>query len=230
MYRDISFLKVGNTLNRLSNRIEERFPDSGLLEVCLELAVIVKETETNLRSISRPNYWLRGAVAMIILSATLIIIYSLSLIDFGVSKITLAEVLQVAEAAVNDVILIGLAIFFLVSLESKLKRSRAIESLNELRAVAHIVDMHQLTKDPTEVGESNHRTLSSPKRYLSAYELKRYLDYCSEMLAIVGKIAALYAQSFPEQVIISSVNEIETLTSGISRKAWQKIMILQQSG
>lgn len=229
MYRDISFSKVGNTLKRLKDRIEERFPSSGLLKVCSELAVIVKETEPNLQSISRPNYWLRGTVALIILIAMLILIYSLSLIDFGITKITVTEILQVAEAAVNDVILIGLAIFFLISLESKLKRARAIESLNELRAVAHIVDMHQLTKDPTEVGESNHRTLSSPKRHLSAYELKRYLDYCSEMLAIVGKIAALYAQSFPEQVIISSVNEIETLTSGISRKAWQKIMILQQS-
>ena len=69
----------------------------------------------------------------------------------------------------------------------------------------------------------------SSKCNLNSYELKRYLNYCSEMLAIIGKIAALYAQNFPDTTIISSVNEIESLTSGISRKAWQKIMILQQS-
>jgi len=48
------------------------------------------------------------------------------------------------------------------------------------------------------------------------------------MLAIVGKIAAVYAQNIPDPQVVSSVNEVESLTSGISRKIWQKIMILQE--
>ena len=87
--------------------------------------------------------------------------------------------------------------------------------------------MHQLTKDPSQViaGVGN-RTRSSPQRTLTAYQLTRYLDYCTEMLSLVGKLAALYAQSNSDSVVLQSVNDIETLTNGISRKIWQKIMIL----
>jgi hypothetical protein len=46
------------------------------------------------------------------------------------------------------------------------------------------------------------------------------------MLSLVGKLAALYAQSTSDSVVLQSVNDIETLTNGISRKIWQKIMIL----
>ena len=229
MYRNIDFTKVGKTLNRLHDRIVERFPDSGLHKVCEELVVVLYETKPNLAKISRPNYWLRGLVAVIVTLFLFSIIYALTLFDFDFSKIKSTEVIQVSESAVNDIILIGLAMFFLVSLETRLKSSKAIDSLNELRAIAHIVDMHQLTKDPTELGEKVNRTASSPRRVLTAFELIRYLDYCSEMLSIVGKIAALYAQELPQTTVISTVNEIDSLTSGISRKAWQKIMIIQQS-
>lgn len=229
MYRNINFSKVVNTLNRLNNRIEERFPDSGLYLVCQELKVVLDETEPNLKLLSKPNYWLRGAVATIISMALFFIFYSLTLFELKTSKIRFIEFIQVSESAVNDIILIGLAIFFLVTVETRIKRSRASTALNELRAIAHIVDMHQLTKDPTEIGEKNHRTASSPHRVLTSFELIRYLDYCSEMLSIVGKIAALYAQYLPEPTVVSTVNEIESLTSGISRKAWQKIMILRQT-
>ena len=63
-------------------------------------------------------------------------------------------------------------------------------------------------------------TISSP------YELKRYLDYCSEMLSLCGKIAAVYAQNFHDPVALNAVNEIENLATGLSHKIWQKIMIL----
>ncbi|MFM7924284.1 MAG: hypothetical protein ACKPJJ_29030, partial [Planctomycetaceae bacterium] len=54
----------------------------------------------------------------------------------------------------------------------------------------------------------------------------RYLDYCSELLSLVGKLAALYAQSTSDPVVLQSVNDIEQLTNGLSRKIWQKIMML----
>ena len=43
-----------------------------------------------------------------------------------------------------------------------------------------------------------------------------------------GKVAALYGQSFPDGVVLGSVNELQTLTTGLSRKIWQKIMILHR--
>jgi len=53
-----------------------------------------------------------------------------------------------------------------------------------------------------------------------------YLDYCSEMLSLIGKLAALYVQKFDDPVALAAVNEVEDLTTGLSRKIWQKIMIL----
>jgi len=46
------------------------------------------------------------------------------------------------------------------------------------------------------------------------------------MLSIIGKIAALYVQQFNDPPALAAVNEVESLTTGLSRKIWQKIMIL----
>ncbi len=69
-----------------------------------------------------------------------------------------------------------------------------------------------------------------PPRQMTRFELSRYLDYCSEMLSITGKIAALYIQSFDDAVALAAVNEVENLTTGLSRKVWQKLMILYAMG
>ncbi len=62
---------------------------------------------------------------------------------------------------------------------------------------------------------------------MTEFELQRYLNYCSEMLAMISKIAALYVQHFPDTEIVDVVNDIESLTHGLSRNIWQKIMLLQ---
>ena len=154
------------------------------------------------------------------------IIYTFTLVEFGLHDMTFRDAVALGEAAINDLILIGAAIFFLVTLETRVKRNKVTKFLNELRGIAHVIDMHQLTKDPTIPGDQQFNTKHSPSRNLTNFQLKRYLDYCSEMLALVGKVAALYAQRFPDDVVVRLVNEIESLTNGLSRKIWQKIMIL----
>jgi len=62
---------------------------------------------------------------------------------------------------------------------------------------------------------------------MTKFELTRYLDYCSEMLSLTSKLAALYAQVLPDAVVIDAVNEIENLTASFSRKIWQKISIVE---
>jgi hypothetical protein len=63
---------------------------------------------------------------------------------------------------------------------------------------------------------------------MSKFELSRYLDYCAEMLALIAKLAALYAGRFRDREVTASVVEIEELTSDLGRKIWQKIMILSE--
>jgi hypothetical protein len=86
--------------------------------------------------------------------------------------------------------------------------------------------MHQLTKDPEQLLSNPPSTASSPARTMSRAELGRYLDYCSEMLSLTSKIAALYVERFDDSVTLAAVNEIESLTAGLSRKIWQKITML----
>jgi hypothetical protein len=57
----------------------------------------------------------------------------------------------------------------------------------------------------------------------------RYLDYCSELLALNAKFAALFAQNTDDSVILNAVNDLELLMQGLSAKIWQKIMILDLS-
>jgi len=73
-------------------------------------------------------------------------------------------------------------------------------------------------------------TPSSPERTLTAFEVMRYLDYCSEMLSLTGKLAALYAQNTRDVAVISAVTDLEVLTTGLSRKIWQKMIILNAQG
>ena len=62
---------------------------------------------------------------------------------------------------------------------------------------------------------------------LTPFELNRYLDYCSDALALISKIAALYVQNFEDPVLLDAVDDVEDLTAGFSRKIWQKISLLE---
>jgi hypothetical protein len=86
--------------------------------------------------------------------------------------------------------------------------------------------MHQLTKDPEHVISPERTTASSPQRTLTRFELVRYLDYCSELLSLSSKLAALHVQYVNDPVVLDAVNDIEVLASDLSNKIWQKIMIL----
>ena len=133
---------------------------------------------------------------------------------------------EAAQAIGDSDLFLSLVVVFLVSLETRLKRRTVLRMLHRLRSIAHIVDMHQLTKDPELALHPVEATASSPSRTLSRAQLPRYLDYCSELLALTSKLAALHAQNLNDAVVLSAVNDIEALTADLSRKIWQKISIL----
>lgn len=225
-YRQVTLSRVRSTLSTLTKRINERFPNSGLSKVSHELMLVCEESTNKLIRIAQPNHWLRGLLALVIISGIGFVSYSIYLVDFTSSEFKTSEIVSISETILNEVILVGAALFFLLTLEARLKRARALKSINELRALAHVIDMHQLTKDPTEIGEKVN-TASSPQRSMTPYQLNRYLDYCSELLSILGKLAATFSQSLPETELVKAVNDVEDLTNSLSQKIWQKINILQ---
>ena len=125
------------------------------------------------------------------------------------------------------IILAVLGFLALIRTEERIKRKRVFRELHGLRSLIHVIDMHQLTKDPAALSANFKPTAHSPARITNAADLARYLDYCSEMLSITGKIAALFAQSVNDDVVIDGVNDIENLASNLSRKIWQKITLIE---
>lgn len=216
------------TIERLEQRIGERFPDSGLSRVCAEFRVLSHESEALARQLEPPIWPVRiVAIASAVLLLGLAVWAMAQLVShFTFNAEGVHELLQSTESAINELIFLGLALFFLVGLETRIKRRAALEALHQLRSIAHVVDMHQLTKDPAYLLGSFTETQASPERTLSRHQLTRYLDYCSEMLALNSKVAALFAQTMDDPVVLEGVNDLESLTQGMAAKIWQKIMIL----
>ena len=216
------------TLDKLELRISERFPDSGLRQVCKEFRKLAGPTEKLARQLEPPIWPVR---IVIILASGLLLFVAIGaamvlLERFSINTNDISEMLQATEAGINELIFLGLALYFLVSLETRIKRHSALQALHRLRSIAHVVDMHQLTKDPAYLLTPIPDTESSPEHKLTRQELIRYLDYCAEMLALDSKLAALFAQNMDDPVVLAAVNELESLTQGLSSKIWQKIMIL----
>ncbi|MDX1390042.1 MAG: hypothetical protein R3344_12680 [Acidobacteriota bacterium] len=229
-YQSLNPEKITATVRTLHRRIQERFPDTGLAAVCGELVGLAEKAGVATDSLTRPMIALRfvsGLLAGVIVAGLGLMIFTLSTPEEG---FTLVEFVQTLEAGINDVVLIGVGIFFLVSIERRLKRRKVLSAISELRSIAHIIDMHQLTKDPQHALRKLVDTPASPRRVFDREALSRYLDYCSEMLSLTGKIAALYVQKFDDSVVLASVNEVEALTTGLSGKIWQKLVILETGG
>lgn len=228
-YRALDEAKIIATLERLRNRIGERFPEAGLRNVAEELIAVGNEVSECVDYIRKPNWPIRilAGVAIAAMFAVLAIAVSTFPLPTGVRG--LADVIPLIEAGINDIVFFGIAVYFLLTIERRMKRRRALGVIHQLRSLAHVVDMHQLTKDPEQLLSPEPNTESSPERVLSPPELGRYLDYCSELVSVTSKLAALLVQYFNDEVLLGAVNEIETLTTGLSGKIWQKIRLLDRS-
>lgn len=230
LHRSLDAEAIAATIERLCQRVEVRFPGSGLAGVCRELDAVADRAAETSAWIGRPILALRIAVGALVALILAGLVVTLGARRAPVEPMTLSELVQAIEAGVNDLVFVAIAVFFLLTLETRLKRRRALEAIHELRSIAHVIDMHQLTKDPEWVLDRGRETGVLPPRTMSRFELSRYLDYCSEALSLTGKVAALYLKGFDDPVALQAVNEVEALTTGLSRKIWQKLTILYSMG
>ena len=221
--------RVRETLDQLRAPIVEQFPERHLADVATEVGEAVRRIERQ-ASESAPVHrfvYLASRVTIVLLVA-LIVVAVVSAVRTGSAQLGPSRVidwLQYVESGVNDVVFAAVAIFFLVNIPNRVRRRSSLETLHRLRSLAHIVDMHQMSKSPEKLlprwegGQADQGSLTRA-------ELGRYYDYCSELLTIVSKAAALCAEQSTDPVVLDTVSEIEVLTTGMSRKIWQKISLL----
>jgi hypothetical protein len=220
-FRSLESNKIIHTITELHDRICQRFPRSDLAAVCEELMVVAKETEAKAQAVNAPNYPLRAIILLLIAGVGTLIYFVVRAIQLRPAEVELFGLFQGLEAGTNLIIFTCVAIFFLFSLESRMARTRALSDLNELRSIIHVIDMHQFSKDPSELLSAD------STEGMTRTDLTRYLGYCSIMLSLGAKLAALYAQKLPDEVVIDAASDLQNVAGGLSLKIWQKISILE---
>jgi hypothetical protein len=228
-YSTINPERLKETQRKLTERIKARFPKAGLGNVAAELLETVEEARVRAAQIRRPNWTLRvGVVVLALVTLGLILRLALSL-KVNTDLQDAEKTLTLFGVGWQDCFFLGAAVIFLASLEIRLKRRRALAALHELRSMAHVVEMHQISKDPEGLlnalaagADMSEQTTKTPE------ELNRYLIYSNELLSIISKIAALYVQDFPDAPTVAAADQVENLCSGVSQRIWQKIMVLDQ--
>jgi len=226
MYHTLDPDKIISTLETLSKRIHERFPKSGLEAVGRQLTEIARLTSARADKLAQPNYTMRILIG-IVLASCIALLGWLAWLALGLeTSFELTNVMQGVDSATSLMIVLGGGAFYLSTFEGRWRRDQAMKGLHELRSIIHVIDMHQLTKDPSALGAP--RTTSSPDRPMTAHQLLRYLGYCSELLSLSSKVAALYAEKVRDPAIVEAVGDIERLTANLSQKIWQKIELIQE--
>ena len=221
--------KLIETTEQLSLRVAERLPGSGLSNVVADLVKVARDAVVIADSLTPANFLLRGFVALLTLGLTGLVVVASASLRLPVGEASAIDVAKGLEATINIIVFGGAAIYFVWSVETRLKRLRALGLVAQLRSLAHVIDMHQISKSPDRLDTVLPPTENSPKLQLTPDLLVRYLDYCTEALSILSKLAALQVQRFDDPVTLEAVNDLETLTTGFSRKIWQKIMIIRRA-
>ncbi len=216
------------TIDQLHSRVSERFPNSNLATVCKTTARMAQEAVERADWIRRPLIPLRISVALILVLFMSLAVFSFRGLTMMGTDAPAQELIQGFEALLSSFVFLGVAALFLVTLESRIKRNRAVRALYDLRVLAHIVDMTQLTKDPIDPSVPHSDTQSSPAREMGSYELSRYLDYCSELLALIAKIGAIYVHDFHDQQVLQTADGLQRLIDGLSQKIWHKMAIVHR--
>jgi hypothetical protein len=210
--RHLDPAKLISTSNTLAGWIDRDFNHAHLSVVAANVQRLTQEAVVTAERIRRPIWPLRVGIWGLCLVFVAGAVHQLVSHRFD-------EVLHFLDETKGAVLYLGGFLLGFITLEVRLKRRRAIKAVNELRAVAHIVDMHQLAKDQA-IGEFREQT--SPEK------MESYLHACIALLALLSKIGQLYVEHFPDTVATQAVNEFEMIATGLSNKIWMKILSLQR--
>ena len=228
--------KIVDTIERLSQRVSERFPDSGLTNVCSRLHDISENMKKRAEWIGRPVYWLRAITWLIcfaILSMAIARFYYLAEptapLGSGGSRRRRRWLRDSAGGGPERHCFDSAAIFFFLTLETRYKRQRALKAIHELRTVAHIIDHASVDEGPAsdhvQTGLFVNGIVSQAAD--DPVSIATLPGVLQRNAVIDGKIAAVYVQEFDDGVALTSATELETLTTGLSNKIWQTAPILE---
>lgn len=227
-FQRLSGEAVRTATRGLQSRIYQRFPQRSLWEVAGELVGLVEEViegaGISRRRVRSSQVLSRLGILLVVLLIGTALALSATSLWTHPGELGPMDWLPLIETVVNDLVFTGVAVFFLLAVPQRMERKRVLMLLHRLRSLAHVIDMHQLDKVPERLARRESRNDKEP---LNREQMTHYLDYCTELLSLVGKAGALFGEDSTDGEVLDAVEGIETLTSDMARKVWQKVAILQ---
>ena len=98
--------EVTKTLERLLERIFERFPKSGLSRVCIDLIEISKDTQEVSAWIVKPNLPIRLAITALMLVVGFALGYTLLKFQPSSSSLSVQDLVSLIESATSELVLL----------------------------------------------------------------------------------------------------------------------------
>ena len=208
--------KIVETADHLVRRVCEKLPDSTLAGLVAELAQVAHQTEERARKARRPIPAIRIA-SILAIGGTLVGVWYLgrhihARWEFG----TITEVFEATDAGFNLLVILAGALWSFITLEARLKRRKALASIEELRNFIHVIDITQLYYTPDLYNPN-------PANSLSSLNIDyKYLLFCTEMLTLISNLAPLYTRGAAGDSILRAVSDVEMLANAISHKLLSK--------
>ncbi len=223
-------------------------PEAGLANDCAELTELARDTDKRAQVGILPTHALRLASAALILTGPILtgpiltgpiltglILTGLILTGLRLSLALVADakiraeaescfdMLQRFDVGINMLIVVGAAVLFLVTLQSRWKPQLALAHLGELGSIMHVIDKHQRTKAPSGASLRAAALSPSQRRTLAQDQPVRYHDDCPKVLSLAAKVAAVYAQNSKDPLVVGASSDLQQITANLSSKIGQKI-------
>ena len=208
--------RIIETAEKLAQRIGERLPGSILAGLAVELARIARETDERARQARRPILAIRFASVLAIGTSLLGLWYLLDHIhtrwEFG----TIAELFEATDAGFNLLVLLAGGLWFLITLESRLERKKALGSIEELREFIHVIDVTQLYYTP-ELYKPDSANSRSPLDFDYTYLL-----FCTQMVGVINNLVPLYTRGAAGDSILRAASDVEMLANAVTARLQSK--------
>lgn len=169
-YRTLDPKLIIETAERLEERVAERFPDAGLRGVAAELVSLSRDLAKAAKELEAPIWWLRGVIIAAVVAGALVFLFVGTILPLGrfSGSHDAVQSVQGIESSLNVVILAVVGFLALLRAEERIKRKKVFRELHGLRSLIHVIDMHQLTKDPAALSADFKPTAHSPARITNA--------------------------------------------------------------
>ncbi len=111
----------------------------------------------------------------------------------------------------------------MITLEARLKRKRALGSIEELREFIHVIDLTQLYYTP----ELYHPDDSNSQNAW-AFDYT-YLLFCTQMIGVISNLAALYTRGAAGDSVLRAASDVEMLANAVTTKLLSKVETVRRS-